>query len=255
MLDVSVRAASRVWFRSFTHYRRSWLINLLPNFFEPVVYLAGMGIGLGAYIQQMDGVSYMAFLAPGLIVTNAMNGATFETTYNLFVKLRYDRTYDAITATPITIQDAMLGEVMWAMTRGFLYGVIFAIVVMGFGLISLTGLVSMIPVVMLTSWLFAAVGLVFTAYIKIIDLYSFFYTLFLTPMFLFSGIFYPMDSLPAWATEVAWYTPLYHCVILAKSLTFANTAEPMWVSAIWVTLVSLGLTWLGIRQIHKAVIR
>jgi lipooligosaccharide transport system permease protein len=214
---VSPRAAVRVWQRNLSVYRKTWKLNILPNFFEPVLYLVAMGVGIGGYITQgIEGQSYLSFIAPGLIISSAMNGATFETTYNVFVKMHFGRTYEAVTAAPVNLEDALLGELLWAITRGAAYGSIFALVVAGFGLVPPARLLVLLPVIVLTAWLFAAVGLLYTSLIKVIDLFSFYYTLWLTPLFLFSGIFFPVSRLPEWARPLAWATPLFHCVGLSR---------------------------------------
>lgn len=227
---VSLRAAVRVWQRNLSVYRKTWKINILPNFFEPVLYLAAMGLGIGSYITQgIEGMSYLQYIVPGLVVASAMNGGTFETTYNVFVKMHFGKTYEAITAAPVNLEDALLGELLWAISRGTIYGGIFAVVVAGFGLVSPTDVLILFPIVVLTAWLFAAIGLLFTSVIKVIDLYSFYYTLWLTPLFLFSGIFFPISRLPEWVQPFAWATPLFHCVSLAS-----DTVRGTW------SLMSLG---------------
>src|SRR5437868_11159543 len=115
-------------------YRRTWKWNLLPNFFEPVFYLLSIGIGLGAYISEMSGVSYLSFLAPGLVCVAAMNGASFEVTYNIFVRLTFEKQYDAMLTTPIEPDDVLCGEILWAVSRATVYGTTFFIVVALFGL-------------------------------------------------------------------------------------------------------------------------
>ena len=254
-LSFSLTSAVRVWFRSVYIYRRTWLINLLPNFFEPVIYLIGMGIGLGAYIgQQMEGMNYLQYIAPGLVVANAMNGATFETTYNLFVKIHFDKKYDSIISTPINIEDAMLGELFWAMTRGMIYGGVFALVIYAFGLISFTQILLLLPVVFLASLLFGSIGLLFTAYIQLIDLYSFYYTLFLTPMYFFSGIFFPVEDIP-WVGEIAYLTPLFHAVKVAKAVSFNQIDSSIFVHLIYLLLVGIVLGYLGIKRIKAHYMR
>ena len=253
---ISWRGAWHVWQRSIYIYRRTWLTNMLPNFFEPVIYLFGLGAGLGAYVNAdaMQGQNYLTYLAPGLIVSNAMNGGAFETTYNLFLKMRFNRTYDAITATPINIEDAMVGELLWATTRGALYGLIFAFVVAVMGLLDFTSLAMMLPVTILTGWLFGAVGFIFTSFIKVIDMFSFFYTLFLTPMFLFSGIFFPLDKLSPALLQVAWFTPLYHAVRLSRGVMFHQLTWEHAIDAAWMFCVAAILSVWGIYRVRKQTV-
>ena len=110
LADASHMAVA-VWRRNAAVYRHTWIKNILPNFFEPLLYLVGMGVGLGAYLQgELDGTSYITFIAPGLMAAAAMNGATFETTYNMFVKLHFGRLYDAFLCTPATLEDIAFGS-------------------------------------------------------------------------------------------------------------------------------------------------
>ena len=253
---ISWRAAWHVWRRSVYLYRRTWLMNVLPNFFEPVIYLLGMGVGLGSYVgTNVQGTDYLSYLAPGLVVASAMNGAAFETTYNLFVKMNFNRTYEAITATPINIEDAMVGELLWAATRGTAYGAIFACVIAAFGLLTPLGFVCLLPVSLATGWLFAAVGLFFTSFIKVIDMYSFFYTLFLTPMFMFSGIFFPLDRLPEWLRAVAWCTPLYHAVRLARASVVQSFGVPALIDMLWVLLAALLFSVIGVVRVTRSFVK
>ena len=132
---MSVRApyALAVWRRNFEMYRRIWKMSLLPNFFEPVFYLMAIGIGVGAYVSEMSGMSYAEFLAPGLVCVAAMNGASFEVTWNFYVRLTKERAYDAMLTTPIHPDDVLAGELLWALTRVMIYGGSFFIVVALFG--------------------------------------------------------------------------------------------------------------------------
>ena len=135
-MTVSPRHALAVWRRNFAMYRRSWALNILPNFFEPLLYLVSMGVGVGAYITEMGGSSYLAFLAPGLVAVAAMNGASFEVTYNAFVRLNFEKTYESMLTTPILPDDVLAGEVLWAVTRASIYGGAFLVVVTGWGLVT-----------------------------------------------------------------------------------------------------------------------
>lgn len=208
-------------------YRRSWKHNLLPNFFEPVFYLTALGVGVGAYITEMGGVSYVEFLAPGLICVAAMNGASFEVTYNFFVRLTLQKTYDSMLTAPLETDDILAGEILWALTRVAIYGGAFFIVAMVFGLVPLPSGLLALAVIPLTGILFAAVGLSFTVHIENIDLFSFYFTMFLTPLFLFSGVFFPLEERlsPTWLW-VAEALPLLHPVRIARG-AFAGSFQPV----------------------------
>jgi lipooligosaccharide transport system permease protein len=216
-MSLSPAHALAVWRRNASMYRRTWWLNLLPNFFEPVLYLLSIGIGVGAYIDQMGGTSYAAFLAPGLICVAAMNGASFEVTYNVFVRLTFEKHYDAMLTTPIQPDDVLAGEMLWAVSRATVYGSCFFIVVTLFGLAPLPRALLALPVIPLTGLLFASIGIAFSLRVPSIEMFSFYFTLFLTPLFLFSDVFFPLEERlsGAWLW-VAEALPLLHPVRLMR---------------------------------------
>lgn len=223
-MKLSIRHAAAVWARNGSMYARTWKWNLLPNFFEPVFYLMAVGIGVGAYIQEMGGMSYVQFLAPGLVCVAAMNGASYEVTYNVFVRLSFEKAYDAMLTTPVEPEDVLAGEVLWAMTRASIYGGCFYIIVALFGLAPFPGSLAVLPVIALTGLLFAALGITFSLHVETIDFFSFYFTLFLTPLFLFSDVFFPLDErlTPFWQW-VAEALPLLHPVRLARACFTGNS--------------------------------
>ena len=226
-------------------YRRTWKWNILPNFFEPVLYLVSIGIGVGAYITEMGGTSYIAFLAPGLVCVAAMNGASFEMTYNIYVRLTFEKAYDSMLTTPVEPDDILCGEVLWAITRTCIYGGCFFIVIALVGLAPLPSSLLVLPLIPLTGLLFAAIGITFSLKIPNIDLFSFYFTLFLTPLFLFSGVFFPLEErLSGGWLWVAEALPLLHPVRLARA-AFRGEASLilLWDLAYLLTVSALLLAW------------
>ncbi len=244
-MRLSLPYAMSVWRRNAAMYKRSWKLNLLPNFFEPVFYLTSIGVGVGAYISEMAGMSYAEFLAPGLVCVAAMNGASFEVTYNVFVRMEFEKSYDAMLTTPIEPIDILVGELLWAMSRACIYGLCFFVVVSLFGLAAFPGALLALLAIPLTGFLFGAIGLAFTMLIRNIDLYSFYFTLFLTPLFLFSGVFFPLEErLSGLALLVAEVLPLLHPVRFARSCFLGNFDFIMlWDLFYCVALASLLLWW------------
>jgi len=250
-MNVSAPYALAVWRRNAAMYRRTWKWNILPNFFEPVFYLFSIGIGVGAYITQMGGTSYIAFLAPGLVCVAAMNGASFEVTYNIYVRLIFEKAYDAMLTTPIQPDDVLAGEVLWAVTRSCIYGGCFFIVLAFSGLAPLPSSLWALAVIPLTGLLFAAIGMVFSLKIPNIDLFSFYFTLFLTPLFLFSDVFFPLkERLGEPWLWIAEALPLLHPVRLARA---AFKGEVSWL-ALWdlgyIVVASALLLVLARRSVH-----
>jgi len=241
-----------VWKRNAAMYARTWKLNLLPNFFEPVFYLMAIGIGVGAYIEQMGGMSYVAFLAPGLICVAAMNGASFEVTYNIYVRMSFENVYEAMLTTPVQPADVLAGEVLWAVTRATIYGGIFFFVVALYGLAPMPVALLALLVVPLTGLLFAMIGVTFTLSVPTMDFFSFYFTLFLTPLFLFSDVFFPIqERLDGGWLEVAELLPLLHPVRLARAC-FSGTFGPtvVW-DVIYILALSSGLWWWARRAIER----
>ena len=224
-MSVSPSHALAVWKRNASMYARTWKWNLLPNFFEPVFYLMAVGIGVGAYIQEMGGMSYVQFLAPGLVCVAAMNGASYEVTYNVFVRLTFEKAYDAMLTTPVEPDDVLAGEALWAVSRSMIYSGCFFVIVVLFGLAPIPTALLALPAALLAGLLFTSIGLAFSLHVETIDLFSFYFTLFLTPLFLFSDVFFPIDERlsPVWQW-VAELLPLLHPVRLARA-AFRGQAE------------------------------
>jgi lipooligosaccharide transport system permease protein len=222
-------------------YRRTWTWNILPNFFEPVLYLLSIGIGVGAYISEMGGTSYIAFLAPGLVCVAAMNGASFEVTYNIYVRLTFEKAYDAMLTTPVEPDDVLAGEILWAVTRACIYGGCFFVVIALIGLAPFPSALLVLPLIPLAGLLFAAIGLTFSLRIPNIDLFSFYFTLFLTPLFLFSDVFFPLNERLSerwlWVAEVL---PLLHPVRIARA-AFRGEASLI---VLWDLIYTIGLSML-----------
>jgi lipooligosaccharide transport system permease protein len=216
------RRAGRLLERNVMVYRRIWMV-LFSGLFEPMFYLAGLGYGLGALVGTVPGpngepISYGLFLAPALLASAAMNGAIFDSTYNVFFKLKYEKTYDAVLATPLGVGDVALGEVTWALLRGTLYALGFLAVMGIFGLIVSPWAILAVPAAMLIGFAFAAVGMAATTFMRAWT--DFDYIAIVTlPLFLFSATFFPLTTYPESIQTVVQLSPLYQGVDLIRSLT------------------------------------
>jgi len=251
-VTVSPRHALAVWQRNLTMYRRTWKLNILPNFFEPLLYLASIGIGVGAYVDQMGGTSYVAFLAPGLVAVSAMNGASFEVTYNAFIRLNFEKTYESMLTTPVQPEDVLAGEVLWALTRASIYGGCFFAVIAAVGLAPLPHALLALPAIPLTGLVFAALGIAFALRIRSIDLFSFYFTLFLTPLFLFSDVFFPLDErLAGGWRAVAEALPLLHPVRLMRAAFRGESSLVLVWDALYSLALSAALLALATRVIRR----
>ncbi len=237
---VSPLAALRIWQRNLLLYQRSWLMNILPNFFSPLLYLVSIGVGVGVYIgTRISGISYVLFLAPALAANAAMNGGVFETTYNVFVKLRFAHLYDAVITTPLEPEDVAAGELAWATTRAVFYGIAFMAVMLVFGFIhSWMAILTPIEFALL-GLVFALIGMIFTTLSPSIDYFSYFFTLFVTPLFLFSGTFFPITNLPGPLQVLAWFSPLYHGSQALRDLVLGGDIGDIASHSLWLLVACL----------------
>ena len=216
------RRALRIIERNLLVYKHGWLV-LLSGFFEPLFYLLSIGFGLGQLVGDVVGpggktIPYAVFVAPALLAASSMNGAITESTFNFFFKLNYDKTFASILTTPMSPADISLGELAWALIRGGLYTVGFLAVMAVMGLVRSPLILLTLPGALLIGFAFAAVGMAATSFMRTwqdFDLIQ----LVILPMFLFSGTFFPLDTLPDAARLVVQLTPLYHGVDLLRGLS------------------------------------
>jgi lipooligosaccharide transport system permease protein len=212
-----------VWRRNLTAYRQSWKISFIPPLLEPLFYLLAFGAGLSGLIgnvrYQGEEISYVRFIAPALIAITVMNSAFFENTYSSFVRMYYYKTFDAMMATPLTVEEIITGEILWGATKSVIATVIMMAVISGFGLIRYPEGLLLIPTAFLGGLAFGSAGMVCTAVTPSIELFNLPVFLFITPMFLFGGTFFPIENLPLWAQKTAALLPLTNLVDLARAFT------------------------------------
>jgi len=222
-----------VWQRNATVYQRIWKISFVPPLLEPLFYLLAFGIGLSALVGDVTyrgfQMSYTAFIAPALIAINIMYNAFFENTYASFVRMYYQKTYDAMMATPLSLEEIITGEIIWGATKSVIATAIMLVVISLFGFIHYPHGLLLIPLALLGGVAFGAVGMYFTAIVPHIETFNLPIFLFITPMFLFSGTFFPINNLPLWAQQLAIVFPLTHVVHVSRSLSFGQMPpELLW---------------------------
>jgi lipooligosaccharide transport system permease protein len=212
----------RVWQRNLTVYRQSWKISFIPPLLEPLFYLLAFGIGLGGLVGNIRygevEISYTRFIAPSLIAITVMNSAFFENTYGSYVRMYYQKTFDAMMATPLTVEEIITGEIIWGATKSLIATAIMMVVISFFGLIRFPEGLLLLPLAFLGGLAFGAAGMVCTALVPNIELFNLPVFLFITPMFLFGGTFFPVESLPGWAQTTAALLPLTRLVDLSRAL-------------------------------------
>ena len=236
------RRALRLIERNLYVYRHGWIV-IVSGFFEPLFYLLSIGFGLGALVGNVPGpggreIPYQLFIAPALLASSSMNGAITEATFNFFFKLRYQKTFDAILSTPLSVADIALGEMGWGLIRGALYtiGFLGVMVVLGIGVSP--WLVLTVPAALLISFGFGAVGMAATSFMRTwqdFDLIQ----LVILPLFLFSTTFYPLDVYPEPIRTIVQFTPLYHGIELIRDVTIGPVGPGIFVHIAYLTVMGL----------------
>ena len=254
--------ARRLVERNIMVYRHQWII-IVSGVFEPIFYLIGIGLGIGgivgeippAYVGGRTDVSYLAYVAPALLATAAMNGAVFETIFNVFFKLNHAKTYDGVLATPMGITEIALGEMLWALTRALLYAVAMFLIMLAFGLILSPWGVLMVPAALLVAAAFAGAGLAGTSYLRTVNDFDVPMGLVVTPMFLFSGTFFPIDIYPEALQWLMQVNPLYHAISLIRGLSTGLVG----VAQVWDLAFLIGFfaicMWIAMRQMERKLIK
>jgi lipooligosaccharide transport system permease protein len=223
------RRSIRMVQRNLVVYKHIWMV-IFTGFFEPVFYLLGIGMGVGSMVPSVNGISYSAFVAPGLLASSCLNGAITDGFFNIFFKLHFQKTYDGILATPMRVPDVAFGEMLWALGRGSLYAASFLIVLLVLGewtghpmLLSSTAMLAW-PAAVLVAASFSSMALCLTTIARKIQDFDIVMGLLVMPMFLFSGIFVPIERFPALVQWIMRATPLYHAVSLLRQLTTGEIA-------------------------------
>ena len=213
----------RVWQRNLDAYRQSWKISFIPPLLEPLLYIVAFGLGLSGLVGEIryqgSEISYVAFIAPALIAITIMNSAFFENTYTSYVRMYYYKTFDAMMATPLTVEEIITGEIIWGATKSLIATAIMMAVISCFGLIRYPEGLLLLPLAFLGGLAFGAAGMVCTALVPNIELFNLPVFLFITPMFLFGGTFFPIENLPLWTQRIAMFMPLTHLVDLSRTFS------------------------------------
>ncbi len=227
--------------RNILVHRRGWIV-FLTGFLEPVLYLVSIGIGVGTLVRSFEVAGqttpYAEFVAPGMLAASAMNGAVFDTTFNVFFRMKYEKLYDQILATPPTPGDVARGEISWALLRGGIYSAAFLVVMSALGLVHSWWAVLALPATLLIGFGFGGICMALTTWMRSWQDFEFI-TLGTLPLFLFSGTFFPLSALPDWLRWVIECTPLYRGVVLCRELVTGHLTFASLVSVIY--LVVLGL--------------
>jgi lipooligosaccharide transport system permease protein len=260
----------KVWRRNADVFMKTIGVNFLPSLLEPIIHLFAFGFGLGGFIPEINGQPYINFIAPALIAISLMNGSFFECTYGSFVRMYYQKTFDAIIATPISVEEVMAGELLWGATRATINATIVLAVIAVSGFFVSQPLITsplflLVPVIAFFGGLmFSGIAMCFTAVAPNIDFFNYPIFLFVTPMLFLSGTFFPLSSLPEAAQGLALVIlPLTHAVNLTRGamtgstevLFGLNTQTLIPLSIVWIVVVMVVFFIVSINLMKKRIIR
>ena len=211
-----------VWQRNIKVWSKLAGPSLMGNFGEPFLYLLVLGYGLGQFVGEVEGVSYMAFLASGVICTSAVNSASFEGMYSAYTRMEVQQTWMGMLSTPITVSEIVVGEVMWGATKSLISASAILVVSAGLGLVESFWALLVLPMAFVTGICFSSMALLVTSKAKSYDYFLYYTTLVITPMVLLSGVFFPIDTLPSLVQNIAKCLPLYHAISIVRPLMLGS---------------------------------
>lgn len=217
-----------VWERNFRVWLKTFVPSMLSNFGEPLLILVAFGYGLGFFVGSVDGLPYQIFLAGGIVCSSAMQAATFESLYSAFSRMTVQHTWIGMLSTPLTVLDIVVGEALWAGTKSLLSSGPILIVAAFMGAVAGWEVLWVLPVILLIGICFGAIGLVVTALAKNFDFFLYYFTLFMTPLILLSGVFFPSHSLPPPVQHSVQLFPLSHALELVRPLMNGEPVTQVW---------------------------
>jgi lipooligosaccharide transport system permease protein len=256
-------AIARVVEHRALQYRRTFRASLFSSFLNPLFFLAAMGIGLGTYVDRngndlLGGLSYVQFLAPGLLAASCMQAAAFEATFPIIGGLVWNKTFHAMYATPIDPRGIALGNLLWIGLRLTMIASVFTLVVVVLGAAPSPLVVLAIPAAVLTGMAFAGPIAAFSATQRTPEKFNAVFRFGITPLFLFSGTFFPIETLPAFLQPLAWISPLWHGVALTRGLalgTAFDTPLMTLVHVVVLTAISILGAWGAVRTVERRLVR
>lgn len=250
-LDMALRVTARNW----TVFRKSWKRMLLPSALDPIFYFLALGYGLGAYVSKVGGLSFPVFLAPALCVTSGSWGATFEGLFSVWRRCFESRIHDNILTTPVEAEDVVLGELLWAGVRCVLYGMCFLLVVVVLGYVDSYSALAVPAYLFVGGIIFGAMAMIFTLAISRSDYFTYYLMLIFNPLYLFGGVFFPVDALPRWAEIAAWCLPMLHLVRISRMLCTGDIdATLLAVDTGWLLVAAVLLSSIPLWQLRRRLI-
>jgi lipooligosaccharide transport system permease protein len=244
-----------VWFRHMRVYTKNIFSNGLPPFLEPLLFLAGIGLGLGKYItESMEGLAYIEFLGTGLLMTSAMFTSSFECTFGTFIRLEFEKVYDGMLAAPLTANNLIIGEMIWAGTKGLFFSFAVLCILSLFGIVSLPKCLLAPLVGFITGLMFSTMALLVTSFVKTINHFNFYFTGFISPMFFFSGVVFPISNLPGYIRPFAELVPLTHSVRLVRAVCVHKYNLSLTLDLLYIVAFTLIIGFFAVKRLKKRLV-
>lgn len=249
------RRALAVWRRNFLVWRKMAIPSILGNLADPMIYLFGLGYGLGSLLPQVSGISYILFLASGTVCSSTMNAASFEALYSAFSRMNVQKTWEAILNAPLSLDDVLAGEWLWAASKATLSGLAILLVVAALGAVQSPLALYTLPVIFLIGLCFAALGLIVTALAPSYDFFMYYFTLVITPMIMLCGVFFPIEQLPAGLQVVAGVLPLAHAIHLVRPLLLGLWPDHAFLHVLALLAYAVSAYWLALILARRRLLR
>ncbi len=252
--DVSLRSL-RVWQRNRDVYLQLWKSELIWPLVEPLITLFALGVGLGGLVDLDSGQSYIEFIAPGLLAVWPMWSASAECGWGSFFRMENQRTFDAIVATPVSIEDVITGEILWGATRALISTAYILVVISAWGLVDSPLAVLVLPAAVIPGIMFASISLSYTSVAWSISSLNYFFAVFITPMFWLAGVFFPVERLPGWAQTAAWWLPATHAVEVYRALTSGDLEWSHLGDVLWMAVVAAAFYAIALFSMRRRLVK
>lgn len=251
---VGYRSVYVLW-RNMMSYRRFVIPTFIASLIDPLLYLVAMGIGLGSYMGLIDGMPYLNFIAPGLIVSSCMFSATYETTFGSFVRMTVEKVYQSIIVTPVSVEEVVAGEILWGIIRSIFSGTIMLLVLALFGLINSKTVILYPFLWVAVGFVFSSIGIVITSYAPHFDFFTYYIELFITPMFFFSGIFFPLARFPGVVRIISNVLPLTRAVDASREIFYGTLSETLIIDFIYLFIPAFIFFIWSLNSMKKRLIK
>lgn len=252
----TLRLALKLTNKHWKVYKQSFWSNIAPTFSDPIFFILSIGLGVGSYVSDLDGFAYVSYIAPGLAISTALWTAFFETSYNFYIRYNYEGVYKAILSTPLGVREVILGEILWLIFKGAGMSLGVSIILALFGYVQWQW-IALVPLVGgITGMACGGLGFITTSFVKNINQFQSIYTLVVSPMFFFSGIFFPVDDLPSFLPLLAHLSPLYHGVAISQQLLWNQgfSLDLLYHSMVLIAFAAV-LNFMAYKRIYRILYR